>query len=63
MEMHFDLAKPSTAEFGQCVEVFGLVLLERIEECMTWWMPVAIAKLSEQVWIDVNPILNPFSPL
>src|SRR4051812_32853026 len=61
MKMHFNLAEPLPTELCQSVEVFRVVLLERIEKGMTWGPTVSVPEFSEQAGIVVEPTANAFS--
>ena len=61
VQVQLDLAEAGPAEFGQSVEMLGIVLLDREEERVAGRPPVAVAKIREPHRIVVHPPLDPLA--
>ena len=59
VQVQLDLAEAGPAEFGQGVEMLGIVLLDREEERVAGRPPIAVAKAAESRGIVAHPPRDP----
>jgi hypothetical protein len=61
VQVQLNLAEAGPAEFGQGVEMLGIVLLDREEERVAGRPPLAVAKAAEPSRIVAHPPLDPLA--